>query len=126
MAHIGDIVPKSGIYTEPGVIVEKKPDGNVVVDTDPMAINKFHRYANTSGLTENEKTKFNTMLDEIYQKEDDVEKINGIQMQIDQLKMDPTNKNIVRYLRNQQAFLIRQVRKLPAVYQTDETKATKA
>ena len=72
MAQIGDLVPKSGIYTEPGVIIKKKEDGTVVVDTEPMSINKYHRYGNTTGLSEQEKTKFNTLLDEIYSKEDDV------------------------------------------------------
>lgn len=126
MASIGDVVPKSGIFTDPGVIVEKKPDGNVVVNTDPMMMNKYHRYANTSGLNEEEKMKFNTILDEIYQSENSVERINGIQQQIDQLKADPASKNIVRYLRNQQAFLIRQSKQLPTTYQTDDTKAMKA
>ena len=125
MAHIGDIVSKSGIFTDPGVIVEKKPDGNVVVNTDPMEINKFHRYANTSGLTEGEKIRFNSILDEIYQSENSVERINGIQQQIDTLKMDPINKNIIRYLRNQQAYLVRQSKQLPTSYQTDESKAMK-
>jgi hypothetical protein len=120
MAQIGDLVNKSGIYTEPGVVIEKKEDGNVVVDTDPLKINKFHRYSNTTGLTETEKTTFNTILDQIYQKEDEVERINDIQKEIDRLKMDPQSKNIVQYLRNQQAQLIRETRKLPASYQWDE------
>ena len=62
MANIGDLVSKSGVYTEPGVIVEKKDDGNVVVDTEPMQINKYHRHANTTGLTEQEKEEFNRIL----------------------------------------------------------------
>ncbi|MFK7826267.1 MAG: hypothetical protein AB8G05_19110 [Oligoflexales bacterium] len=120
MAHIGDLVLKSGLYTEPGVVTQKKDDGSVVIDTEPMTINKFHRYSNTTGLTEKEKTRFNSILDEIYQKEDDVEKLNDIQKEIDVLKVDPLNKNIVQYLRNQQAVLIRQAKKLPRTYNWDE------
>jgi len=120
MTNIGDMVPKSGIYTEPGVVVEKKDDGTVLVDTDPLAINKFHRYTNTTGLSEQEKLKFNDILDEIYKKDDDVEKINDIQLEIDKLKADPSNRNIVQYLRNQQSVLIRQARELPRTYNTDE------
>jgi len=119
MANIGDLIPRTGIYTNPGVIVEKKQDGTVVVDTDPMSINKFHRYANTSGLSENEKKMFNQILDQIYQKENDVDKINDIQQQIDSLQVDPQNHNIVQYLRNQQAHLIRQAQELPRTYQTE-------
>jgi len=120
MANIGDLVLKSGLYTEPGVVVEKKEDGSVVVDTEPLTINKYHRYSNTSGLTESEKNRFNQILDEIYTKENDVEKLNDIQKEIDVLKVDPLNKNIVQYLRNQQAVLIRQAKKLPRYYNWDE------
>lgn len=121
MAQIGDLVSKAGIYTEPGVVVEKKPDGNVVVDTEPLTVNKYHRYTNTSGLTLEEKEKFNAMLDQIYQKKDETERINDIQIEIDRLKVDPQSKNIVQYLRNQQAYLVRQSRQLPQTYQLDES-----
>ena len=120
MAHIGDLVPKSGMYTEPGVIIEKKEDGSVTIDTEPLSVNQFHRYSNTTGLTQDEKTIFNNILDQIYTKEDDVEKLNEIQKEIDILKVDPQNKNIVQYLRNQQAVLIRQSRQLPRYYNWDE------
>lgn len=120
MAKIGDLVNKSGVYTKPGVVVEKKDDGNVVIDTDPLAVNKFHRYINTTGLSENEKMEFNSILDQIYQKENDMERLNDIQTEIDRLKMDPKSKNIVQYLRNQQAHLIREAKQLPQKYQVDE------
>lgn len=120
MAQIGDLVPKAGIYTNPGVVTEKKEDGTVMVDTEPMSVNKYHRYTNTSGLSEQEKLKFNQILDDIYQKESDVEKINDIQLEIDKLKIDPANRNIVQYLRNQQAHLIRQTKDLPRTYTMDE------
>lgn len=121
MTKIGDLVNKSGVYTKPGVVIEKKEDGNVVVDTDPMAVNKFHRYINTTGLNENEKAEFNSILDQIYQKDSDMDRLNDIQTEIDRLKMDPSSKNIVQYLRNQQAHLIRETKALPQKYQVDET-----
>ena len=120
MANIGDLVQKTGIYTNPGVVSKKNDDGTVVIDTEPMALNKYHRYANTSGLSLKEKQEFNNILDQIYQSDDDVAKINDIQKEIDRLKTDPENKNIVQYLRNQQAVLIRQAKQLPQTYVTDE------
>lgn len=119
--NIGDVVSRSGIYTEPGVVTERKGDGTVVVDTEPMSINKYHRYANTSGLSETEKNQFNAILDQIYQKTNDIERINDIQQEVDKLRLNPENQNVVRYLRNQQAFLIRQAKGLPRSYQTDES-----
>ncbi len=118
--NIGDIVSRSGNYTEPGVVVEKNKNGSVIVDTEPMVINQYHRYTNTSGLSEDEKAKFNGILDQIYQKTNEVERINDIQVEIDQLRTQPASQNVVRYLRNQQAFLIREARDLPRTYQTDE------
>jgi hypothetical protein len=120
MAHIGDLVPKAGIYTEPGVVSKRNEDGTVLVDTEPMEVSKYHRYANTTGLTEQEKDTFNNILDQIYTQKNDVDKINGIQQQIDRLKTDPGNRNVVQYLRNQQAYLIRQAKQLPRVYNWDE------
>lgn len=118
--NIGDVVARSGNYTEPGVVVSKNKNGSVIVDTEPMVVNQYHRYTNTSGLTEEEKNKFNGILDQIYQKTNEVERINDIQLEIDQLRTMPANQNVVRYLRNQQAFLIREARDLPRTYQTDE------
>lgn len=119
MAHIGDLVPKSGIYTDPGVIVEKKEDGTAVVDTEPLEIHKYHRYSNTTGLTQEEKVRFNEILDEIYKTDNGVERLNEIQKEIDRLRLEPKSKNIVRYLRNQQSILIREVKSLPRTYTQD-------
>lgn len=121
MAKIGDLIPKAGIYTNPGVVTERKEDGSVVIDTDPMAINKYHRYSNTTGLSEKEKLKFNHILDEIYTNDDDVKKIELMQQSIDDLKVDPANTNIVQYLRNQQSHLIRKTQSLPRMYRADST-----
>lgn len=122
MAEIGDLIPKSGVNTEPGVIVQKQENGTVLVDTEPMSINKYHRYTNTTGLTEEEKNKFNSILDQIYASDDDVDKMNQLQGTIDKLKLSPENTKVVQYLRNQQAFLIRSARRLPRSYNVDENK----
>ncbi len=118
--YVGDMINKAGIYTNPGVVTQKKEDGTIEVDTDPMALNKYHRYMNTTGLNETDKNTFNEILDQIYSTdESDVEKINGIQNNIDELKVDPKKAKIVMYLRNQQAHLIRTAEKLPDNYTWD-------
>jgi len=122
MTQIGDLIPKAGVYTNPGVVVEKRDDGTVTVDTEPTIVSQYHRYTNTTGLTPVEKQKFNEILDQIYKKEDDVEKINDIQVSIDQLKADPNNSKIVQYLRNMQAHLVRSAKALPRSYNFDESK----
>ena len=122
MAFIGDLISKAGIYTNPGVIVDKKDDGTVIVDTEPMTVNKYHRYTNTTGLTREEKDTFNSILDDIYKNNDDVAKLEQIQTNIDKLKVDPKNAKIVQYLRNQQAHLIRSAKELPRTYNWDEAK----
>jgi len=122
MAKIGDLIPKHGLYTEPGIVSAKNDDGTVVIDTDPMQINKYHRYSNTTGLSEAEKLKFNAILDDIYANDDDMQKLNGMQSQIDELKRDPENRNVVQYLKNEQAHLVRKVKQLPRLYNMDEGK----
>ena len=122
MAQIGDLVSKAGIYTNPGVVVGKNEDGTVIVDTEPMLVNKYHRYTNTTGLSEKEKDEFNSILDKIYTKENDVEKITDIQNNIDMLQVDPKKNKIVQYLRNQQSYLVRKAKEVPRSYMWDEAK----
>ena len=77
--QIGDLVNKAGIYTKPGVVTEKKEDGNVVIDTDPELIKKYHRYSNVSGLTAEEKDKFNGIMDEVMANANNADRINMLQ-----------------------------------------------
>jgi hypothetical protein len=114
---IGDYVAKSGIYTNPGVVVEKKDDGTVVVDTAPEVVAEFHRYANTSGLTVEQKGQFNAIMDQISQTEDPIQRLQLIDGKIAELRQDPGgNKEIMQALRNQQAKLIRKSGELPRLY----------
>ena len=113
------MVIKSGIFTEPGVIVEKSDDGTVTIDTEPLTINKFHRYGDTTGLTAVEKEKYNSILDSIYKETDQMKRLNALQKEIDALRVKPEMKNIVEYLRNQQAMIIRKVT-IPRFYTRDQ------
>ncbi len=114
--QIGDYVAKAGIYTKPGVVVEKNEDGTVLVDTDASVISQYHRHTNTSGLTPEEKDRFNTIMDDIVSNPENAERINMLQNQIDGLVKDPENRRFVTARRNQQAELIRFARELPRVY----------
>ncbi len=120
--QIGDYVNNAGIYTRPGVVVDKKPDGTVVIDTDPEIIHKFHRHTNTSGMSLEEKEKFNGIMDDVMRSDRNEDRINQMQETIDQLKLEPANKKVVETLRNEQAQLIRLSRSLPRVYNYDGDK----
>ena len=120
--QLGDLVHKAGIYTKPGVVVEKKEDGSVVVDTDQKKIDQFHRYANTSGLTPEEKERFNAIMDEVMETKDDAERINRLQDKIDLVRHDASSKKVFDTLINQQSLLIRFSKELPRVYTTDSAK----
>lgn len=121
--QIGDYITKSGIYTKPGVVVEKKDDGTVVVDTDEATIQKYHKYANLSGLTPEEKEKFNTIMDEVSTAASSADKLGMIDQKVSELRENPdANKLIVQALRNQQAKLIRKSGELPRVYREEATK----
>ena len=120
--QIGDLVNKAGIYTKPGVVTEKKEDGNVVIDTDPELIKKYHRYSNITGLTAEEKDKFNGIMDEVMGNENNVERLNILQMKIDNLRAEGSSAKVVSTLRNEQAQLIRHARELPRVYNMETDK----
>jgi hypothetical protein len=120
--QVGDYVSKAGNYTKPGVIVEKKEDGTVVIDTDVDTISRFHRHTNTSGLTVEDKDRFNAIMDDVMSAESNIEKINVLQQTIDQLKTDIGNTKVVQTLQNQQAELIRLSRELPRIYQYEGDK----
>lgn len=115
--QIGDFVPRAGIYTKPGVVTESKANGDVVVDTDPAMINKYHRHAITTGLSPEDKDKFNAIMDDVMSMKTNDERLNNLQSTIDSLKNDPNNKKVAGALHNEQAVLIRLSRELPKVYQ---------
>ncbi|MFZ9521059.1 MAG: hypothetical protein ACO3A4_11345 [Silvanigrellaceae bacterium] len=122
--QVGDYVPKAGIYTKPGVVVDKKEDGTVVIDTDPKQIERYHKYANTSGLTPEEKLRFNSIMDEVMEAADDAERINRLQEKIDLVRTEPNGKRVFDTLVNQQSTLIRFAKELPKVYSYDPEKIT--
>ncbi len=117
--QIGDYVTRAGIYTKPGVVTEKKDDGTVIIDTNPEQIKKYHRHSNTSGLTLEEKEKFNGIMDEVMSVAAPVDRIQNLQMKIDALKAGGQSKKIVQNLNNEQAQLIRLARELPKVFAYD-------
>ena len=120
--QIGDYIARAGIYTKPGVVTEKREDGQVVIDTSEEEVQKYHRHTNTTGLSAEEKEKFNGIMDAVMQQENNTEKIKQLQEQIDQLRKDPVNKKVVQWLNNEQAQLIRYAKELPKVYQFEQSK----
>lgn len=120
--QIGDYVPKVGIYTNPGVVKEKKDDGTVIIDTDKDMIKKFHRHSITTGLTPDEKDRFNNIMDDVMSLKQNTERILVLQEKIDKMRNDPKEKKVSDFLRNEQAQLIRWSRELPKVYDAQPEK----
>ena len=115
--QIGDFVSKAGVYTKPGVVVEKKDDGTLVIDTDQETIDKYHKHSNTTGLAPQDKDKFNAIMDEIMAREGSANRIANLQKKIDGLQGDSSNRLVVERLRNEQSQLIRLSKELPRIYQ---------
>lgn len=116
--QMGDFIAKAGIYTKPGVVVDRK-EGSLVIDTSPNAIAKYHRHSNTTGMSVEDKERFNTMMDEVMKMEKNDDRLTNLQRQIEELKATPENKRLADSLKNEQAQLIRLSRDLPRVYQFD-------
>ena len=122
MVQIGDLVQKTATFAQPGVVTEKESDGTVVIDTSKSAIEKYHRYIDTTGLSEPEKINFNRILDDIFETTDREEILQDLQDQIDTLSRDATKHNLVSYLKKQQAILIRQTGETPRFYNLTNSK----
>jgi Na+/phosphate symporter len=123
-AHIqvGDMVNRAGIYTKPGVVIEKNEDGTVTIDTDAEAVKEYHRHANTTGLTPEDKERFNGIMDDIMDMSENSERLNDLQAKIDELRLDPESKKLMQALKNEQSSLIRMARELPRVFTYDSGK----
>jgi hypothetical protein len=120
--QIGDMINKAGIFTKPGVVVEKKEDGTVVIDTNDDQIKRFHRHSNTTGLTMEDKEKFNGIMDEIMQGESNSKRIDQLQETVDAMRNDPASTKLSQALKNEQAQLIRISKELPRVFNYDPSK----
>ena len=120
--EIGDFVPRAGIYTRPGVVAEKKENGDVVVNTSPEMIQKYHRHAITTGLSMEDKDKFNAIMDDVMKMKTNDERMSSLQSTIDSLKENPINKKVTGALHNEQAVLIRKSQELPRIYQVSGDK----
>ena len=120
--QIGDFVPRAGIYTNPGVVMEKKENGDLVVNTDPNAIKQFHRHSVTNGLTPEDKERFNVIMDEVMSLKSNPDRINTLQTFVDDLKADSDSKKVTNALKTEQAQLIRMSKELPRVYVTSPDK----
>lgn len=116
--QLGDYVPKVGIYTNPGIVAEKRDDGTIVIDTNKDSIKQYHRHSITTGLTPNEKEIFNDIMDDVMSMSENSERIIELQKRIDSLKNTPKNKKVSDFLLNEQAQLIRWSKDLPRVYNT--------
>lgn len=117
--QIGDLIPSAGIYTNAGVIVEKKENGQVRIDTSQETIEQYHKYGDTSGLSQEDKIKFNEVMKDVTSIEDHKERLEVLQQKIDDLSDDLKNKDILRKLSIRQRDLIRQLRTLPRFYEFD-------
>ena len=121
MVQIGDLVQKTDTFSQAGVVVEKKGDGSLVVDSHPQKIEEYHKYLDTTGLTESEKIKFNDILDEVYEGSGRQELIQDLQDIMDDLRKNPENDNIIKYLKRQQIVLTRTVRATPRYFTLRES-----
>jgi hypothetical protein len=120
--QVGDMVNRAGIYTKPGVVIEKNEDGTVTIDTDAETVGSFHRHANTTGLTPEDKDRFNGIMDDIMEMSENTERLNDLQAKIDELRLDPESKKLMQALKNEQSSLIRMSRELPRVFTYDSGK----
>jgi len=117
--RIGDTVfTGQGI---PSVIVGRSEDGSQLnVQTKGDAVDATKRRGYINGLQEQDRVRFNEIIDAVRKEEDPVKRVEQMQVQIDELKADPNNFALVRYLESEvsHTMLTRGIR--PRVFTVQE------
>lgn len=98
--RVGDAV--FGVNGIPGVVKSQdKVTGDVEVDVERSEVEKVHKHGYINGLSQNERKNFFSHLEEVENIEDQHKKIEAMRDKIKELKQDPKQIKMVRYLESQ-------------------------
>ena len=120
--RIGDVV--YGVNGKPGIVVKSdRIAGEVEVDTKRQEVRDTHKHGYINGLTPKERTDYNSYLDDVSEKEDPQEKISSIRGKINELKEDPKQVKMVKYLESELFHIMNTHNVEPRFYSIDTPKA---
>lgn len=120
--RVGDVV--YGVNGKPGVVVKSdRIAGEVDIDTQQKEVRDKHRHGYINGLTTKERKDYNSYLDDVHSQEEASEKISAIREKIGELKEDPKQVKMVKYLESELFHIMNTNNVSPRFYTIDTPKA---
>ena len=116
---IGDILFSA--EGRPGIIIGKSGNaGALVVQRDGPDIKAAKTRSYINGVPPEARAKFNEIMDQMNGMEDPKEKIISLTKQIEELKVDPRNHLMTRYLEGELAYIMNSTGNVSKEYTTSE------
>ncbi len=115
---IGDTVfDKKG---RPGTVIGRDEKAQLVVDQKDDAYQKARRRGFVNGLKDDQRVKFNEVIDQVLEKETTRERVDQLQEKIDELRTDPRNHAVTRYLEGEMLHMMNSEGLHPRSYKVQE------
>ena len=117
----GDIVYGPG--GKPGIVQKRDSlTGKLTVENQGPEYQKARKYGFINGLPGPERAQYQAIIDKVREHEDPKMRISALSTQIDELKDDPRNHRLVRYLESEMAHIMFSEEISPRTYKLDEEK----
>lgn len=115
---IGDTVfDKKG---RPGTVVGRDDKAQLVVDKKEETYQQARRRGFVNGLKEEQRVKFNEIIDQVLAKEDVHDRIDQLNEKIDEMRTDPRNHVVTRYLEAEMLHMMNSEGIHPRTYKVQE------
>lgn len=115
---IGDTVfDKKG---RPGTVVGRDDKAQIVMDQKDEVYQKARRRGFVNGLQEDQRIKFNEVIDQVLEKEGVQERLDSLNEKIEELRVDPRNHVVTRYLEGEMLHMMNSEGVHPRVYNVQE------
>jgi len=101
-----------------------KPEtGKIELDSDKKTVKDVIRHGYINGLSEGDRSRFNTVMDEVREIRDPIQQVEELKAKIENLNGDPKNNtSLTKYLRAEMAHIMNVNNIQPRFYQLDEYK----
>jgi hypothetical protein len=110
---------------EPGIVIGKNPVNNTVeIEKNGPKFEAARRKGFINGLTLEDRTRFNSILNQVREIKEPNDKAVKLSETIDELRQDPNNYHLVRYLTSELAHLMYSENITPRYYSTDMNMVT--
>lgn len=104
----------------PGVMTGRDEQSQLIVERQGETYEKARRRGFINGLTTDQRTKFNEVMDKVLEAKDPKERVNQLTNKLEELKVDPRNHIVTRYLQGEFTHIMNTEGIHPRTYKVDE------